>query len=315
MADLPKTAIAPIPCDSAAIARYKNLDIWRSLLRYSGFVQLSMASICVQLGQHFHLLGYLFVYKVQSLYRFCNSEWQREMDQMHMDIAANDLKVPTSFVSRHWQGMSNPVILSLPNGTESKVFWLNQDGGVWFCNGWKEFAKYSNMDVSHSIVFRYEGNSCFNVIIFGNSGLEIEYPLSRDATNEEVKEIDEDSYFPAKFSENEVRGQEKKYKKKKKKKNLTGIRHVLIIPSTRTVVMPAEFAKPYLHKEGSATLFVEHGRTWEVETKANSHGQLEVFVGWREFLLDNKLKLGDICAFEVLDRDLLLFKVTICPLE
>jgi len=104
-------------------------------------------------------------------------------------------------VSRHWQGMPNPVILSLPNGSKSKVFWLNQDGGVWFCYGWKEFAKYSKLDVSHSVVFRYEGNSCFNVIIFGESGLEIEYPLSRDATNEEVGEIDEASYFCANLSE------------------------------------------------------------------------------------------------------------------
>ncbi|KAL9276073.1 hypothetical protein ACSQ67_026386 [Phaseolus vulgaris] len=106
------------------------------------------------------------------------------------------IKVPTSFVSRHWEGMSNPVILSLPNGSKNKVFWVNKDGDVWFCNGWKEFAKYSKLDVSHIIVFRYEGNSCFNVIIFGKSDLEIEYPLSRDATDEKVEEIDEDVYTP-----------------------------------------------------------------------------------------------------------------------
>jgi len=110
-------------------------------------------------------------------------------------------KVPTSFVSRHWEGMSNPVILSLPNGSKNKVFWVNKDGDVWFCNGWKEFAKYSKLDVSHIIVFRYEGNSCFNVIIFGKSDLEIEYPLSRDATDEKVEEIDEGCDFSLKNSE------------------------------------------------------------------------------------------------------------------
>ena len=104
-------------------------------------------------------------------------------------------------MSRHWEGMSNPVILSLPNGSKNKVFWVNKDGDVWFCNGWKEFAKYSKLDVSHIIVFRYEGNSCFNVIIFGKSDLEIEYPLSRDATDEKVEEIDEGCDFSLKNSE------------------------------------------------------------------------------------------------------------------
>lgn len=97
--------------------------------------------------------------------------------------------MPTSFSRRHWQGMSNPILLRLPNGTTKKVYWLKRDCDVWFSNGWREFAKYSCLDVSHFVVFRYEGNSTFNVIIFGKSALEIEYPSSR-STNEEVEEID-----------------------------------------------------------------------------------------------------------------------------
>ncbi|XP_068466199.1 B3 domain-containing transcription factor VRN1-like [Phaseolus vulgaris] len=261
--------------------------------------------------------------------------------------------------------MSNPVILSLPNGSKSKVFWQNKDGGVWFCNGWKEFAKYSKLDVSHFIVFRYEGNSCFNVIIFGKSALEIEYPLSRDATNEEVEEIDEGSDFSLKFSEErskrpreEAQEEEEEspnkhkkracsdyskhkntgssrasehckgdFKKKlrmfhKKVKEMFKSNHkhfTCIIRKTYTerdlLIMPAEFAKPYLHKEGTATLFVEHGRTWKVQTKVNSHEQFVFSSGWRKFLLDNKLKLGDVCAFEMLVSEPFLFKVTIYPLE
>ncbi|KAL9276062.1 hypothetical protein ACSQ67_026387 [Phaseolus vulgaris] len=198
-------------------------------------------------------------------------------------LQSGTMKVPTSFVSRHWQGMPNPVILSLPNGSKSKVFWLNQDGGVWFCYGWKEFAKYSKLDVSHSIVFRYEGNSCFNVIIFGESGLEIEYPLSRDATNEEVGEIDEASYFCANLSEERSKrpreeAQEEEEEKSNRQKTCSDYSKHKNSAGTssngqedfrtklrmlREKVMPAEFAKPYLHKEGTATLFVEHGRTWK----------------------------------------------------
>ena len=80
--------------------------------------------------------------------------------------------------------------------------------------------------------------------------------------------------------------------------------------------MPEEFGILYRHKEGNAaTLFVEHGRTWEVQTKVNSYGQFVFSSGWRKFLLDNKLKLGDVCAFEMLVSEPFLFKVTIYPLE
>ncbi|KAK7348997.1 hypothetical protein VNO80_23813 [Phaseolus coccineus] len=235
--------------------------------------------------------------------------------------------------------MSNPVILSLPNGSKSRVFWQNQDGCVWFCNGWKEFRKYSKLDVPHLLVFRYEGNSCFNVIIFG-SALEIEYPLSRDATKEEVEEIDKGSDFSVKFGEErrkrpreEVQEEEEEKPNKQKKKRACSYYSDAIYefksnPSEHCKgyfkkklimfhkkIMPAKFAKPYLHKEGSATLFVGHGRTWEVETKVNSHEQLVFSSGWRKFLWDNKLKLGDVCAFELLDSEPFLFKVTIYPLE
>ncbi|QCD89181.1 hypothetical protein DEO72_LG4g120 [Vigna unguiculata] len=267
------------------------------------------------------------------------------------------MKVPTSFVRRHWQGMSNPVTLSLPNGRKNKVYWVNKDGDVWFCNGWKEFAEYSKLDVSHFLVFGYEGNSLFNVIIFGKSGLEIEYPLSNDATNEEVEEIVEGSEFSAKLSEEgskrpkeEVEEKEQQQSNKHSRKracsdyskhmnngelkkkvkvfhekvkemfNPKNTHFTSIIQQTYIerdlLIMPAEFSKHNLHKEGVvATLFVEDGRSWEVETKLNKYGQLTFFRGWRRFLLDNKLKVGDVCGFELLESPQFLFKVTIYPLK
>ncbi|WVZ13292.1 hypothetical protein V8G54_017822 [Vigna mungo] len=252
--------------------------------------------------------------------------------------------------------MTNPVTLSLPNGTKNKVHWVNKDGDVWLCNGWKEFAKYSKLDVSHFLVFRYEGNSCFNVIIFGKSALEIEYPLSREAANEKVEEIIEGGEFSAKFSEKgskrpkeELQVKEEQPKKHSKTRacsdyskhmnngserekkvrlfqekvkemfNSKNIHFTSIIRKSYTernlLIIPAEFSKHYLHKEGLATLFVEDGRTWEVETKLNFFGQLTFSSGWRKFLLDNKLKVDDVCVFELLENPQFLFKVTIYPLQ
>ena len=64
--------------------------------------------------------------------------------------------MPISFVRRHWQGITNSVTLRLPNMTEKKVFWeKTSDYNVWFCNGWKEFAKYLSLDDSQLMLFQY----------------------------------------------------------------------------------------------------------------------------------------------------------------
>jgi hypothetical protein len=92
--------------------------------------------------------------------------------------------VPISFVRRHWKGISNPVTLRLPNSTKKKVSWeKTSDYDVW-----KEFANYLSLGDSQYLVFRYQGNSLFNVIGFGKCGLEIKYPLRE--TIEEAEESD-----------------------------------------------------------------------------------------------------------------------------
>lgn len=102
-------------------------------------------------------------------------------------------------MKRYWEGMSNPVTLRLPNKTEWKVEWKKDDGDIWLCNnGWKEFAEYVCLSNKlQFVVFQYEGNSCFNVIVLAKNGLEIKYKEARDINTttrtaaEEEKEVDE----------------------------------------------------------------------------------------------------------------------------
>jgi len=95
-------------------------------------------------------------------------------------------------VRRHWQGITNPVTLRLPNTAEKNVFWeKTSDYDVWFCNGWKEFANYVSLSDSQLLVFKFNENSLFNVIVLRKCGLEIKYP-SREISeeSEEVEESD-----------------------------------------------------------------------------------------------------------------------------
>lgn len=61
---------------------------------------------------------------------------------------------------------------------QKKVSWEKTgDYDVLFCNGWKEFANYLSLSESQFLVFQYQKNSLFNVIVFDKTGLEIKYPL------------------------------------------------------------------------------------------------------------------------------------------
>lgn len=65
-----------------------------------------------------------------------------------------------------------------------------------------------------------------------------------------------------------------------------------------------------------ATLYVSRGRTWTVMLNVSAVGTKSVRVsilkrGWKEFAEDNKLKVGDVCIFELISKNEMIFKVTI----
>jgi len=98
------------------------------------------------------------------------------------------------FTRKHGDGMSNPVFLRSPDGTEWKIYWVRSDGEIWFQNGWKEFATYYSLDHGHLLFFEYQGTTHFQVHIFDNSALEIDYPShTTHCRKENLVHISDDS--------------------------------------------------------------------------------------------------------------------------
>ncbi|KAE9605233.1 putative transcription factor B3-Domain family [Lupinus albus] len=92
-------------------------------------------------------------------------------------IEDGNLKIPNKFTRKYGVGLSNPVLLKPPDGTEWKVYWTKHVADIWFQKGWKEFATYYSLDYGHLLLFKYEETSHFNVHIFDMSTLEINYPF------------------------------------------------------------------------------------------------------------------------------------------
>ncbi|KAH7852375.1 hypothetical protein Vadar_024088 [Vaccinium darrowii] len=99
-------------------------------------------------------------------------------------------RIPKKFISQYGNKLGNQVFLKVPSGVEWKVELEKSDDDVWMCNGWKEFAKHYSIAFGHLLVFRYDGNYNFHVLIFDMSASEIEYPVS--ATHGEQTNINGD---------------------------------------------------------------------------------------------------------------------------
>ncbi|KAI3895758.1 hypothetical protein MKW98_025549 [Papaver atlanticum] len=60
-----------------------------------------------------------------------------------------------------------------------------------------------------------------------------------------------------------------------------------------------------------ATLRDSEGRTWDVGISTYREKHTKLVTGWSDFVLDNRLEVGDVCIFELIDRDNLQIDVTI----
>ena len=86
-------------------------------------------------------------------------------------------RIPKKFISKYGVDLLDMAFLTIPNGTKWKVKLTKHDGEVWFQNGWYEFASCHALTVGSLLVFIYEGNSQFFVLIVDATATEIEYPL------------------------------------------------------------------------------------------------------------------------------------------
>ncbi|GLU13643.1 hypothetical protein SLE2022_302670 [Rubroshorea leprosula] len=91
-------------------------------------------------------------------------------------IRDGKLEIPKKFVRKYGNGMLSSVVLEVPSGAVWRVGLTRSDGRVWLQCGWNEFAEYYSLKYGHFLVFRYEGNCNFHVLIFDTSASEIEYP-------------------------------------------------------------------------------------------------------------------------------------------
>ncbi|KAL5557165.1 hypothetical protein UlMin_039401 [Ulmus minor] len=110
------------------------------------------------------------------------------------NLQEKKLPIPKKFVKKYGKTLSNMVLVKLPCGSEWKMELKHDDGKVCFQKDWQEFTAHYSIDEGHLLVFQYEGNSKFHVVILDKTCTEIDYPpLIPDHL---VPDIDEDQQVP-----------------------------------------------------------------------------------------------------------------------
>lgn len=75
--------------------------------------------------------------------------------------------------------------------------------------------------------------------------------------------------------------------------------------------VPSQFANNHMKKEQSDILLqLLDGRVWDAK-----YCSAKINGGWKKFAVHNKLKIGDVCIFELTKSQYLTLKVIIFRLE
>ncbi|GAU49059.1 hypothetical protein TSUD_25170 [Trifolium subterraneum] len=252
--------------------------------------------------------------------------------------------IPRNFVERYWKDVSNPISLRLPNESVCKMFWV-QWGDDIYIQDWKRFAR--SLRCGDLLVFQYKGGSDFHVIILDESKLEIDYSSMRynDDQEEEERENIEQPLKKKKINSNDSastaeanrnRGGSRDMKVKKCTKTIDANKRSctdshpdenpnFTIKLSRSYVeghslklrIPSSFSKEYMNEllQGNATIrSVDDDRTWNVTLKLDEcNGNFEMRTGWKSFSQEHNLQVGDVCKFEMTQREPLSFTITIIP--
>lgn len=80
--------------------------------------------------------------------------------------------------------------------------------------------------------------------------------------------------------------------------------------------LPSSFITKCLkEKVGDVTLCTLDGKTWPAKyccyLTNNKYTKAALHCGWTAFMQDNKLELGDVCVFELIEQTKILLKVII----
>ncbi|XP_048135709.1 putative B3 domain-containing protein REM15 [Rhodamnia argentea] len=251
-------------------------------------------------------------------------------------LESGKLGIPKSFLSRHGKDLSGLVLLKVAGGSTWPVELEQSDNDVvWLWRGWREFMEHYSIGHGHFIVFKYEGDSTFHVIIFDKSASEIDYPLSIQShaaaspegefvsrKEENVVEIeDSEGFVPRPWPSSNGSSREfggpsslPALELASKFESDHPFFKVVMRPAyvRNYLGIPREFFRKHVQKNKQVATLRYSDRLWQVKLRSYEHRKMTFLsTGWSSFVRETGLCARDVCVFELIDRDDIAFRVSI----
>ncbi|KAL6175446.1 hypothetical protein ACLB2K_052087 [Fragaria x ananassa] len=258
----------------------------------------------------------------------------------------NKLKIPTEFL-QHFHG-NVPHQCQLQTAARTWLVHVEVvNNKFYFQEGWNAFLQQNGLKYGQLLVFHYAGNSHFHVDIFGKNtcgelfvmaeteeadeeeydvsleitdGSPVSSPLPRKKykTSSSVKKRGGTS-SSQRFLEKDLWGariRAEEFKLKNPSAFLVSMKPSYI--KYKFVWLPAEFTmlvKPRIENSGDVILRVSDWsvRTWRAKLTCDnvSTNRCKLHGSWSEFMRDNNLKEGDLCAFMLIKDIRVIINVVI----
>ncbi|MED6175910.1 hypothetical protein PIB30_082778 [Stylosanthes scabra] len=244
------------------------------------------------------------------------------------------IKIPNKFSRRHGSALSNPVFLKPPDGTLWKVYWTKKNSNeVWFVKGWKEFTKNYSLNEGHLVLFKYEGTSQFDVIILEMNDLEIDYS-KYETVNRKGKHDQRDekpavgkglTLFSPQLHKG-VRGESstgrrrrtsslnwpKQLKAQEVAKKFISCNPFFTLFITPNCLKEYQLSVPtmkdYIEDKRKDVMLKIGKREWQVKLLPCHNASRCCSGGWSLFAHENGLQAEDVCVFELINMEDLVFK-------
>ncbi|KAH9609130.1 hypothetical protein KSS87_004495 [Heliosperma pusillum] len=212
------------------------------------------------------------------------------------DYLAHRVKIPPHFMKHLSKDLSKEEITKAT--IKSDVgFWpvkLRKTSNYTYIEeGWPKVMEDNALGDKEFLVFRYDGNMCFNLQIFEKTGCERIYPtiVSNNPKEECVPEeitVDRHGNYTVNF-------ENPHYKKCLKEYNVS---------RGYVLRLPKRFSNKMASFDQRLIIGVENtkGEAWEVNATLNT-GSYCLCGGWRAFVAANKLNVGDECIFELIAKN------------
>uniref|UniRef100_A0A453INK0 TF-B3 domain-containing protein n=1 Tax=Aegilops tauschii subsp. strangulata TaxID=200361 RepID=A0A453INK0_AEGTS len=168
---------------------------------------------------------------------------------------------------------------------------LDADGHMYLGRGWEQFARAHDLRLGYILLFSFDGDAVLTVKVFDVSMCRRHYQRdddastgsSNDGSGSAETEVDEapTSQFTVRLSGCHFLEKQQQY-----------------------LNVPLEFHEAHGYAERSKVVLRMSGKSWPVTLKhtnrAGGKTRSSFRYGWHQFLVDNRLTVGDTCFFRAL---------------